>query len=456
MTEQVALVIGGIVAGLLLFFGVSCCLWKRICAVFAYKELPGTTAASSGQGCKLYTPCARTQSSRPSVPFMVPPSYQDRDWMPMNSREWAQAPQDAHPAPELPPYTPSGSLGDACVVGTINPELYKFLEDNSETDFPEGCLGRLWFSVEYQQEAERLLVDLIKAQRLQAPSETCSPLVKLHLLPDERRFLQSRIKRKTANPQFDEHFIFQVSSKSITQRVLRFSVYHVDRQRKHQLLGQVFFPLKDETLEGDCRRIIWRDLEAESLEPPSEFGDLQFCLSYNDCLHRLTVVVLRAKGLQLQEDLSFATAAAESKGALAPGAGMCPRSTTSAGQILSPFPPSPARGLHCSTGVSVRVSLMNHNKFIKCKKTSAVLGSANPVYSETFSFQVGPTELDTASLSLTVLQSAEGDKSHQLGRVVVGPYMYARGKQLAHWNEKLNKPKELVKRWHALCRTTEP
>nr|XP_017535184.2 synaptotagmin-15-like isoform X2 [Manis javanica] len=413
MTEQVALVIGGIIAGLLLLIGVSCCLWKRICAVFAYKELPGTTAASSGQGCKLYTPCARTQSSRPSVPFVVPPSYQDQDWVPMNSREWAQAPQDACPAPELPPYTPSGSLGDACIVGTINPELYKFLEDNSETDFPEGCLGRLWFSVEYQQEAERLLVDLIKAQRLQAPSETCSPLVKLHLLPDERRFLQSRIKRKTANPQFDEHFIFQVSSKSITQRVLRFSVYHVDRQRKHQLLGQVFFPLKDETLEGDCRRIIWRDLEAESLEPPSEFGDLQFCLSYNDCLHRLTVVVLRAKGLRLQEDLSFVS-------------------------------------------VSVRVSLMNHNKFVKCKKTSAVLGSANPVYSETFSFQACPTELDTASLSLTVLQSAEGDKSHQLGRVVVGPYMYARGKQLAHWNEMLNKPKELVKRWHALCRTTEP
>lgn len=96
------------------------------------------------------------------------------------------------------------------MVGTINPELYKIPEDKSETDFPEGCLGRLWFSVEYQQEAERLLVGLIKAQRLHAPSETCSPLVKLHLLPDERRFLQSKTKRKTANPQFDEHFIFQV------------------------------------------------------------------------------------------------------------------------------------------------------------------------------------------------------------------------------------------------------
>lgn len=96
------------------------------------------------------------------------------------------------------------------MVGTINPELYKFPEDTSETDFPDGCLGRLWFSVEYQQEAERLLVGLIKARLLQAPSETCSLLVKLHLLPDERRFLQSKTKHKTSSPQFDEHFIFQV------------------------------------------------------------------------------------------------------------------------------------------------------------------------------------------------------------------------------------------------------
>ncbi|XP_073935454.1 synaptotagmin-15 isoform X2 [Castor canadensis] len=303
--------------------------------------------------------------------------------------------------------------GDACVVGTINPELYKFPEDKSETDFPDGCLGRLWFSVEYQQEAERLLVSLIKARQLQVPSETCSPLVKLHLLPDERRFLQSKTKRKTSNPQFDEHFIFQVSSKSITQRVLRFSVYHVDRQRKHQLLGQVLFPLKNETLEGDCRRIIWRDLEAESLEPPSEFGDLQFCLSYNDYLSRLTVVVLRAKGLQLQEH----------------------------------------RGV---VSVFVKVSLMNHNKYVKCKKTSAVLGSVNPVYNETFSFKADAAELDTASLSLLVLQSVEGDKSHPLGRVVLGPYMYSRGRELEHWEEMLGKPKELVKRWHALCRPAEP
>ncbi|XP_034518714.1 synaptotagmin-15 isoform X3 [Ailuropoda melanoleuca] len=419
MAEQVALVIGGLTGGLLLLLlliCVSCWLWKKLRSTFTYEELPGSSAASSIQGGKLCPPQARTQTSRPpAVPFMVPPSLQDRDRVPLHSGEWAQAPRDACLGPELLPHPSSSSFGNMGVVGTINPELYKFLEDKSETDFPDGCLGRLWFSVEYQREAERLLVGLLKARRLQAPSETCSPLVKLHLLPDERRFLQSKTKRKTSNPQFDERFIFQVSSKSLTQRVLRFSVYHVDRQRKHQLLGQVFFPLRNETLAGDCPHIIWRDLEAESgeVKPPSEFGDLQFCLSYNDCLCRLTVVVLRAKGLRLQEDTSFVS-------------------------------------------VFVKVSLMNHNKFVKCKKTSAVLGSANPVYSETFSFKADPTELDTASLSLTVLQSAGGETSHQLGRVVVGPYMYTRGRQLEHWNEMLGKPKELVKRWHALCPTPEP
>lgn len=115
----------------------------------------------------------------------------------------------------------------------------------------------------------------------------------------------------------------------------------------------------------------------------------------------------------------------------------------------------PTHGLHCPSGVFVKVSLMNHNKFVKSKKTSAVLGSASPVYSETFSFRVDPAELDTASLSLTVLQSTGEDRSHELGRVVVGPYMYARGKELEHWNEMLSKPKELVRRWHALCCTTE-
>lgn len=59
--------IGGILGGLLLLLllmVVRRCLWKRLCATFAYEELSGTTAASSTQGHKLCPPDARTQASR--------------------------------------------------------------------------------------------------------------------------------------------------------------------------------------------------------------------------------------------------------------------------------------------------------------------------------------------------------------------------------------------------------
>uniref|UniRef100_A0A7M4EVW3 Synaptotagmin-15-like n=1 Tax=Crocodylus porosus TaxID=8502 RepID=A0A7M4EVW3_CROPO len=331
-------------------------LWKKLCFLPSYEELVN-----------------------PVTPPCLEPSLQDQNL--------------TQSSPAIQPKT------GAYVIGSINPELYKDPEDNSETNFPEGNIGRLWFSVEYEQETERLLVFLIKARNLQAPADSCSPFVKIYLLPDERRFLQSKTKCKTSNPHFDENFVFQASSKTLHQRTLKFLVFHTDKQKRHHLLGQVILPLRNETLTSDSKLVIWRDLEAENLEPPSEYGDIQFSLSYNDYLGRLSVVVLRARGLKLQDE-----------------------------------------------SVYVKVALMNHNKFIKCKKTAAVLGSPNPVYNESFSFKTDQKELDTASLSLSVVQKAEDDKSHQLGRVVVGPYMYARGRELEHWNEMTSKPKELVKR----------
>lgn len=52
----------------------------------------------------------------------------------------------------------------------------------------------------------------------------------------------------------------------LLQRTLKFLVYHVDKQKKHHLLGQVIFPLKNETLTDDNKLVIWRDLEKENLE----------------------------------------------------------------------------------------------------------------------------------------------------------------------------------------------
>ncbi|XP_065699143.1 synaptotagmin-15 isoform X1 [Patagioenas fasciata] len=418
MTEQAVAVAGGIIGGILLFVLIGITgylLWKKFCHLLSYEKLTSPVQMTNTNGIFQDQSASEIQlkstSRSRSVPFIIPPTLHGQDWINLTNEEQVQEDSDPSMMPQSGPRSSFHSLAGAYVVGTVNPELYKFPEDKSEMDFPEGNIGRLWFSMEYEQESERLLVSLIKVRNLQPPADSCSPFVKVYLLPDERSYLQSKTKHKTLNPQFDENFVFQVSSKMLLERTLKFLVYHVNKQKKHHLLGQVTFPLKNETLTDGNKLVIWRDLEKENLEPPSEYGDIQFSLSYNDYLGRLTVVVLRARGLKLQEESH-------------------------------------------AVSVYIKVSLMNHNKFIKSKKTAAVLGSPNPVYNEMFSFKADQTELDTASLSLSVLQSIKGEKTHLLGRVVVGPFMYARGKELEHWNEMISKPKELVKRWHALCYRT--
>lgn len=104
-------------------------------------------------------------------------------------------------------------------LGIIDPAMYRSasMELEDASSYPEGHLGRIWFSVRYEPSTEKLLVSLLKAKNL--PSRTvgtvnsCDPFVRLHLLPDERRYLQSKMKKKTCNPFFDETFIFQVRTR---------------------------------------------------------------------------------------------------------------------------------------------------------------------------------------------------------------------------------------------------
>ena len=37
-----------------------------------------------------------------------------------------------------------------------------------------------------------------------------------------------------------------------------------------------------------------------------------------------------------------------------------------------------------------------------------------------------------------------------IGRVVFGSYMFARGRELDHWNEMLANPREQIGHWHSL------
>jgi hypothetical protein len=68
-------------------------------------------------------------------------------------------------------------------LGAIDPALYRgTLDLEEELQFPDGHLGRIWFSLRYEPATEKLLVSLLKAKNL--PSRTvgtvnsCDPLVR--------------------------------------------------------------------------------------------------------------------------------------------------------------------------------------------------------------------------------------------------------------------------------------
>lgn len=123
-------------------------------------------------------------------------------------------------------------------------------------------------------------------------------------------------------------FALQVSVVCVPQSTLSVCVLSVEQEGKRRAVGRVLFPLEGEL--GQAGRVLWRDLETEDdtqvhagaqwtyacghkgsindysviidVCQYSELGDVQISLSYSPALQRLSVVVLKARGLQLLID----------------------------------------------------------------------------------------------------------------------------------------------------------
>ncbi|XP_062859785.1 synaptotagmin-15 isoform X2 [Trichomycterus rosablanca] len=304
------------------------------------------------------------------------------------------------------------TIGSWFPLGSLRPDLYQLPEEPSEWAQPSGSTVRLCFAVQYQQEKEQLVVSLLRAANLPTQCQNNTTLVKLQLLPSEdRHHRQAKARCKGCQPQFNDSFVFQLSNNNVDQCTLSMSVYSVDRLRKHHLVGHVFLPLRQSELQLVAGKVLWRDLKTENHLPLSKNGNIQVSLNYSQSLQRLTVVVLRARGLQ------------------------CPS----------------------NADVTVQVSLQIHTQVVKTKWTSVVRGN-DPTFNEKLTFRLLSLQHDAACLRLEVQQLVgevpakcpPAKAPVSLGLLVIGPFMYARGRELEHWNEMISKSPELVKQWHGL------
>ncbi|XP_071400718.1 synaptotagmin-15 [Centroberyx affinis] len=293
-------------------------------------------------------------------------------------------------------------------VGTLLAGLYCVPTLNEVVAPPPGMATRLCFAVEYRHTREQLMVSLLRLGNLPPRFHGNVTLVELRLLPDDRRPRQAKARGTGPDPEFNDCFVFQVSGVCVSQSTLSVCVLSVEQDGKRHAVGRVLFPLEGEL--GQAGRVLWRDLETEEDTQCSELGDVQVSINYSPSLQRLTVVALRARGLQL----------------------------------------------HTDAGVCVQVSLQIHTQVVKTKRSSVVKGEVEPYFNHRMTFKVRAQQLDEACVRLELQQphAIRSEPPALLGVVVLGPFMYARGPQLQHWMDMVNTPQELVKQWHGLGRGT--
>jgi hypothetical protein len=307
------------------------------------------------------------------------------------------------------------------LIGGINPTLYKtnmgaggggcYDDDDLVGD---SQLGGVRFGIQYQMDTEKLTVTLVRVRNLPSrhpgTANACDPFVRICLLPDTR-CSQSKFRKRTCNPKFNESFVFQVSNKNLPERVLKLTVYDVDRLRRHNVIGHALFALKGRERDMiDEPMFVTLELQADvpdllaAVEPG---GEVNIGLCYNDHVQRITVAVVEARNLKT---------------------------------LVESF----------SSDFYVKVSLMRQNTIVKSKRTDIVRRDLQPKFNESFAFKLSADSIDLSSVVVTVWHSVAAQKDKCVGRVVLGSFMFARGKELEHWNSMVVTPREQVTQWHLL------
>ncbi|KAM3859828.1 synaptotagmin-15-like [Diretmus argenteus] len=405
MADQMLLLAVGLSVALLVVLLVSVMiyyLWRRK-SPRQYQEL--LSPVPSVPACTAPVVLVSQGSwSRPGeIPFTLPPRFTPQSHDKEEEGMTVQGQRD------ILAHRGSLSVRSWYPVGTVLAGLYCVPTLNEVVAPPPGMATRLCFAVEYRHSREQLMVSLLRLGNLPPRFHGNVTLVELWLLPDDRRPRQAKARGTGPDPEFNDCFVFQVSGVCVSQSILSVCVLSVEQVGgKRHAVGRVLFPLEGEL--GQAGRVLWRDLEKEEDTQCSELGDVKVSLSYSPTLQRLTVVVLRARGLQLLTN----------------------------------------------AGVCVQASLQMHTQVVKTKRSAVLKSEADPYFNHRMTFKLRPQQLDEACLRLELQQpnAIRTEPPAVLGVVVLGPFMYARGPQLQHWMDMVSTPQELVKQWHGLSRGT--
>ncbi|XP_037398724.1 uncharacterized protein syt7a isoform X1 [Pygocentrus nattereri] len=266
-------------------------------------------------------------------------------------------------------------------------------------------LGRIQFSVGYSFQDSTLTVKIIKGQDLPAKdfSGTSDPFVKIYLLPDKKHKLETKVKRKNLNPHWNETFLFEgFPYEKVRERTLYLQVLDYDRFSRNDPIGEVSIPLNK--VELGHNQTFWKELKPCS-DGSGSRGDLLVSLCYNPTANTITVNIIKARNLKAMD----------------------------IGGTSDPY---------------VKVWLMHKDKRVEKKKTVTIKRCLNPVFNESFPFDIPAHVLRETTIIITVMDKDRLSRNDVIGKIYLswksGPA------EVKHWKDMLSRPRTNVAQWHAL------
>ncbi|GAB0092118.1 hypothetical protein DMENIID0001_070850 [Sergentomyia squamirostris] len=293
--------------------------------------------------------------------------------------------------------TTGGQSGDNRSVSMIDMYI-----DNTE---PIENVGQIHFSLEYDFQNNTLILKIIQGKELPAKdlSGTSDPYVRVTLLPDKKHRLETKIKRRTLNPRWNETFYFEgFPVQKLQSRVLHLHVFDYDRFSRDDSIGEVFMPLCQVDLTS--KPSFWK-----ALKPPAKdkCGELLTSLCYQPSNSILTLSLIKARNLK-------------------------------------------AKDINGKSDPYVKVWLQFGEKRVDKRKTPIFKCTLNPIFNESFSFSVPWEKIRECSLDIMVMDFDNIGRNELIGRILLAGKNGSGASETKHWQDMISKPRQTIVQWHRL------
>ncbi|XP_016894266.1 synaptotagmin-16 isoform X2 [Cynoglossus semilaevis] len=298
---------------------------------------------------------------------------------------------------------------------------------------PISRCGDLVVTLEYRLHTEKLLVTVIEAKNVpdKARSGMDSWQIHMVLLPAKKQRHKTTVQ-KGSQPHFNETFRFsRLEPSDLSVSAIRFRLYALGgRMSRERMMGEKVLRLGDVAAEGGQMKT------SLILEPRSNLKSMGSVLSLSAVSQTDSITSTRSLAHggapELLIGLSYNATTGRMSVELIKGSHFR--------NLAIARPPDTYARLTLLNSVGQEIS--------RCK-TSVRRGQPNPVYKETFIFQVALFQLSDVTLLTSIYNRRSMKRKEMVGWFALGQNSSGEEEQL-HWQDMKESGGQQVCRWHVL------